>query len=669
MKTVQLKRLILSNFKGAKKLDIPFEEKTSLFGANGTFKSTTYDAFLWLLFGKNSDDKKDFSIKNTVDLDLNRQDHEVEAFLLIDGEETNLKRVYREKWEKKRGEEFSRLTGNETVYYWNGVPMQQKEFLLKINSVLDENVFKLITNPLAFNDLKWQDRRTLLTSMFGEVSDEELAKGNAAYEALVAKLTQGKTMSDYLKQILAEVKKAKDDLKAIPTRIDEVSKSIPPAHDFELLRNQLSDKDLELKNIESQISDKNKAFDKVLSAYTEKKIKASSLKADISTIEILARKEAKEKVRPDDSTLMLMQNTLQDKSKELESAKNTLRTLETTVSGKRTDLNQIQEKMEAKRKEWEVENSKEVSFDDNSFCCPTCKREFEAADVESKKTQITNTFNSNKQAALANITAQGQALGQQKSSINVEIQTLESRIENGRSHIQKLEEVVKNAEKDIENEKAKHTQSETLPSEEEVFAELLSTNSEYQSKKEELSSLEEIIKEQPSVDVAELENQKNQIRAEIDSIKKTLLIESQIETSNKRIQELKDEESKLSQLVANTERTQFLIESFEKLKMESLEAKVNSKFKMVKFKMFEKQVNGGEAPACEILVNGVPFSDANTASKINAGLDIINVLCDYYQVSAPIFIDNRESVVEIIDTYSQIINLIVSESDKTLRVA
>jgi hypothetical protein len=85
--------------------------------------------------------------------------------------------------------------------------------------------------------------------------------------------------------------------------------------------------------------------------------------------------------------------------------------------------------------------------------------------------------------------------------------------------------------------------------------------------------------------------------------------------------------------------------------------------------MFELQINGGEIECCDALIDGVPFSDANTASKINAGLDIINTLCEFYQVTAPIFIDNRESIVNVIDIQSQIINLIVSEGDKKLRVA
>ena len=78
-------------------------------------------------------------------------------------------------------------------------------------------------------------------------------------------------------------------------------------------------------------------------------------------------------------------------------------------------------------------------------------------------------------------------------------------------------------------------------------------------------------------------------------------------------------------------------------------------------------INGGVEECCEALINGVPFGNANTASQINAGIDIINALSEYYQVSAPIFIDNRESVNKIINCSSQIISLIVSH-DKELRI-
>ena len=90
-------------------------------------------------------------------------------------------------------------------------------------------------------------------------------------------------------------------------------------------------------------------------------------------------------------------------------------------------------------------------------------------------------------------------------------------------------------------------------------------------------------------------------------------------------------------------------------------------FKFVKFKLFETLINEAETECCKATVDGVPFGDLNNAMKINVGVDIINTLCGKYEVSAPIFIDNRESINKLIDCESQIINLIVSK-DKKLRV-
>ena len=85
-------------------------------------------------------------------------------------------------------------------------------------------------------------------------------------------------------------------------------------------------------------------------------------------------------------------------------------------------------------------------------------------------------------------------------------------------------------------------------------------------------------------------------------------------------------------------------------------------------KMFEIQVNGGENPTCLTTMKGVPYSDVNTASKLQGGIDIINGLSKYYDYSVPMFLDNRESVTEIPATDAQVINLIVSPEHKVLTV-
>jgi exonuclease SbcC len=72
------------------------------------------------------------------------------------------------------------------------------------------------------------------------------------------------------------------------------------------------------------------------------------------------------------------------------------------------------------------------------------------------------------------------------------------------------------------------------------------------------------------------------------------------------------------------------IAAFEKAKVEMTNEKINSCFRFVTFKMYNKLINGGDEPCCDILINGVPYADANTASQINAGMDIIETFSRHY---------------------------------------
>ena len=170
----------------------------------------------------------------------------------------------------------------------------------------------------------------------------------------------------------------------------------------------------------------------------------------------------------------------------------------------------------------------------------------------------------------------------------------------------------------------------------------------------------------------ELMTCKREIQAKIDGLNQTLNDKKAAENTQKRINELKAEEKDLAQQITELEGHKYLIEQFNIAKVNMLEDKINSRFKHVRFKLFEQQLNGNIVEICQALVNTngvyVPFDDANHAGKVNAGLDIINSFSEYYEVTAPIFIDFRESVSKIIPTASQIVNLIKNEPDKTLRV-
>lgn len=126
MKTVIIKEIRLLNFKGLRNLTVEFDPAlTEIYGRNGIGKTSIFDGFTWLLFGKNSEDRKQFGIKTYDEAGniIPKLPHEVSAVLLVDGEVVTLCRRFNEKWTKKRGSAVEEFVGHEEErLYNNGTP-------------------------------------------------------------------------------------------------------------------------------------------------------------------------------------------------------------------------------------------------------------------------------------------------------------------------------------------------------------------------------------------------------------------------------------------------------------------------------------------------------------------------------------------------------------------
>lgn len=664
MKTIQLKSISLVNFKGIKSKTIEFGKETNIFGANGTGKTTLFDAFCFLLFGKDSSDRTAFEIK-TLDADNNpipKIDHEVSAIIEVDGEVNELRRTFREKWVKKRGSLESEFGGNETLYFWNEVPLTLRDYSAKVSAIVDESVFKLITSPVAFNALKWQDQRQVLLDISGGVSDADVAAGNPAFEKLLAKLV-GKTMEEYQKQINSSIRKSKDDIKMIPTRIDEVQRSKPEAVDFESLEKEISKKETELAEVEDQISDKVAAQQEILNKRTALQQEIYKLESDLKALEHEAKMKAQEELRNAGSAAGKLKAAIREKESERERALRTLAQLENYKANEEEIVASYTKRNNEIRQEWNARNAEEFKLNENECKCPTCNRAFEAEDIEAKSKELLENFQKFKMRDLEDLTSKGRRNAQKIEDAKKELVLLAERIAKGNGII----ETLTNEVAALHNEITEQERKTDVPSEGELIADALQ-NTSYDQVNDKVKELKEELDNLKGVDIEDLKTRKTEISAAVSELRQRLLVKDQLEAADKRIAALQKEESELAQLIADYERDQYTIEQFTRAKIDRLESLINERFSFVKFKLFETQVNGGEVPTCKALINGVPFSDANTASKINAGIDIINTLCQHYSVSAPIFIDNRESVVELIDSRSQIINLIVSKADKTLRI-
>lgn len=667
MKAIKLKSITLQNFKGARKLHVDFGQVTNIHGDNATGKTTIFDAFTWLLFGKDSNDRTTFEIKT---LDANNKpipklEHSVTAILNVDDYEIEVKRIFREKWVTKRGSTESEFVGHETTFFWNEVPVLAGEFANKVSGIIDEKIFKLLTNPSAFNSLKWQDRRNVLETVAGEVTDQNIAQGNEDFEQLLLKLGHDKTMDEYKKQVSASLRKAKDEIRVIPTRIDEVERGKPlDLIPLETLESKIKLLDDQLAEVEGQVENRMHAQKAILDRKSEIQEELHVLKSKANSIKHEVETRAREKRQEEDLSSRNILVQARDVEQQIEQKQLEIKSMEAKLDYELSEAKKWENKMSEARLEWEKRNADTFQMLEGDCKCPTCEREFEAEDIEAKKLQLQESFNQKKAEDLKSITTRGLQYKGFKLNHSENAGKITASIESANNDLLSLKE---NARKFLELAKESGHPKDSVPIES-VIADLLQENQEYIQAVESIRQKEIEFDSIKGVDVGDLKERREALNNEIKSHLTEKSRWEEVKKSEARIKELMNDENSLAATIARLEFDLNTIESFCKQKNEIIESNINHLFQYVKFKMFDTQINGGETETCEALIDGVPFSDANTASKINAGVDIINVLCAHHGVNAPIFIDNRESVVNLLDSPSQVINLYVSSGDHKLKV-
>lgn len=192
--------------------------------------------------------------------------------------------------------------------------------------------------------------------------------------------------------------------------------------------------------------------------------------------------------------------------------------------------------------------------------------------------------------------------------------------------------------------------------------------SELQAKKTEIETSLSDLQQAQAGAVAAVQAKIEAKQAELADVNMQITAIDQAANQDRRIEELKQREKELSRQFEHAEKVLHLIELFERRQAEFLDQTINKHFPTVRFRLTDYQINGGSKPTCVCTVNGVPYPDLNNAGKIQAGLEIISVLSAHHNFRPCVFIDNRESIVSLPDMDCQVISLIVSASDQTLRV-
>lgn len=640
---MRLLSLRLRNFKGIRDFTLDARGRdVGIYADNAGGKTTIFDAWSWLLFGKDSQNRADFEIlplgpdgKRLTEI----AEAEVEAVVSTDPEDLGLdpvtiKRIYVEK-RGQRGQQRGKMLGHETAYFINSVPLKEKDYKLRIAGLMDEGTFRMLTNPRHFNDhLPWQERRRILLDVCGDVPDSDVMASDPALAELPGIL--GKHTADECREI-AKGKRAdlNKRLAEIPTRIDEAQRAMPaeaqaPPDQLAQLRKLRTDKAAdrdsmkasggvvektrELREVEGEIL-------RMENAHTAR-IEGERVKLQQ---QIGVRRAA---IQEDEALQKLARKAAAENDDMIAAGENTLAGL---------------------GRAYREESSSTFGIDAN---CPTCRRPLPEDQIEAAWAK----WNLEKAQLLEGIAASGkrtkgtiEAAREARARNVAEIDRAEQRNSVRAMEIQGLQDQLL------------ALNANGKPSSVDYLALL--------KRKRQIEDAIALLQAGGPADTSGIDAQIASLDDAIAAAETALAQIKQRDQLLSRIEQLRAEQRTLAKELEQAEKTLYLLDAFIKAKVNLLTDRINSKFSMARFRLFNQLVNGGVEPCCETTYQGVPWGGGlNNGAQIAVGLDIIATLAAHYKVSAPVFIDNREGALHLPKIAAQTISLYVSGPDKTLRV-
>lgn len=631
---IKLINLSIRNFQGIKEFTLECDGKDIMVrGDNATGKTTIKNAFMWMLFNKNSKGNTKFGFKprDAEGNNIHGLETSVEGCFTVDGQPKTFKRSVTEKVSTVRGTNTKNYK-DVSEWFVDGVPKKKGEYETAVSQLIDEDIFKMITDPLYFNtQMKWEDRRQILMDICGDIPDADILQSSEELQELIP-LLEDRTVDDYKEIVKHRIAPVSDELKKIPVQIDEAERAKPSADELEYdegqyqyLVNLLNEKENELSDIRH-----GEAITKAKTRLAElnKQLQVAQKPFDESTSE-----HAKKIVNNNYEVYLLNQSINDFKS---------------MISKVDSDIKINTIERQKLSREWDEVFSKEFTGN----ICPTCKRELPEDEVEAHK----NEFNIKKASDLDVIEeklnvfkSQLADLKKKQDEYNVEI----------RKHTESIEKY--NLDSAQEDKKLVEERNAYNAEQDKKVAKLKEEISQVESEINNIESNSAEMVENLEATIAGLKDEKNAIDTKIAN-------KAFIEKQDKRIDELKATEKNLAIEYEQLQKQVYLCEEFTRAKAEMLTDRINAHFTLAKFKLFEIQKNEGIKETCEVTYDGIPYSDLNNAGCINIGLDIINTLCKVNNVTAPIIIDNAEAVTRVFDTFSQKITLVVDESCKKLTV-
>lgn len=635
---VTLKRMTLTNFKGERKREINFSQETNIFGANGIGKSRIMNAFLWCLFGKDQNDRSNYEVRTRLadGTLLFKEECSVEIELSLDDRTYVLKRKLTDEWVCPRNEKQEVYKGDKTECWIDGTPKTPTEYQKFVEEYLNVSIFKVLSQPLYFSTLDWRELREILFMLVTETTDKELAEGDEDFMILLEKLN-GSTIANYRSGLQSAINTKNNKLKENNTRIQQVLKMMPESKDWAEIEKKIKSLDVQINELNEQITNKYERVNTLNKPYEDTLIEIANKETQCKIALETAQAKENALYKKED-----YQTKIDEVVKNITVINDRIKYKENNIKYNDEEIAKIDEQRNILRTEFQ---NKQAEVFNGSNLCPTCNRPLESE----------QDFENAKAKTLKEINAKNVSLKEKRNKLTADNEQQSKDKETLLTDLTKLQEKQKELVELLDRQSKQTPRTLTYDD----VVECKKLQAEIVRLKIENSTR---IKVDDSEVINQLKQEVTDKTTERDSWLLSLKDRETIAMFNAEIKALENESKNILSEKAQLENIDDVAIRFMQKKINNCEEKINSQFSLVKFQLYKQYKNGNIDECCTPTINGVPFNSVNTAMQINGGLDVINALSKFWDMSVPIFIDNRESVNKLIPTTAQLINLIVTEN-------
>lgn len=646
----RIKSLDLENYKKFDKASFRFFDGTKISGKNKEGKSTIMNAYMEILTGKEVDGTQPDGIRphGKDGEDLNRADIIREVVLDIDGKETTIRKITKQKWRKPHGQTEEVLDGNTVSYEIDGFSYAPKKFEEYIKELADPEILLMCSNPNPFLSIlkkSTADARKLLEKLSG-FSLEEFLVSNPQYYT-VSDLTKGHSVEDTMKKYRKQLNEQKKKLEQKNTELK-----------YEQTRdsgNQIEFSDLELSKGEwkekiAEVDRQEQALDEAVKAYDSANAEILSLKAKLNEI----ANNAGAGLREQRSVLGQKISELNINNK---GYANDLKMAEMDLKHAHMGIERHKAELEKARKDYSVTSKKifdetklhEIEaeqFDEDSLICPECGQ----VRPEAQRTNLRETFEQSKAKRISEqrearelfndeISKMLDSISETGNKAVFDLKSAQEAEEEAKQNIVEVRKQILDTSTEIEK---LHRELDKLPKEVD-----LSENTEYQELSEQIREKEFALSamDNGSVKRVELRKLRNQYMEEISKldaqIQKFIADEEQKE---RKLAKLKEEFDDQKQAVADIERNIDVISQFSIEKNAALAEKINPFMDGFKFNFLTYTLEKNPVECCQIIRNGTEYGDLNYSDRLLVETAMVRGFQKMNNLDLPIWIDNSESI-------------------------